>query len=350
MVFDVNGAQKQWSGNGTFKAIVLGELPSGNNFVTSGPDKVLMVLRDPPGSNSSAYYETATSVTESTSYAGSFVTNNEVSTLTKLGFEAATWVGVGAGVITEASTKADLEVGAEVNLDITDSQESSTTTTTTNRVSTSDEEDYVGANGDVFIGTATNILFGNARSVDIRPDGKGGFGVTREDVISTGMEFGTGFNYSQNYVENTLLPNLESVRNSLLHDPSEGITSNTTNEVVYVSKVSKDDPRFGSNNNDKDVWGAAAVSGDKLDGPSYTMMLPAKTTDSNGKPIAFEDKVKWYNSQMALWTQTLANNEKAKIEAKSSRTEGLSERQAEPVERKRSLTITGTLLNTRLTA
>lgn len=47
MVFDVNGAQKQWSGNGTFKAIVLGELPSGNNFVTSGPDKVLMVLRDP---------------------------------------------------------------------------------------------------------------------------------------------------------------------------------------------------------------------------------------------------------------------------------------------------------------
>ena len=44
------------------------------------------------------------------------------------------------------------------------------------------------------------------------------------------MEFGTGFDYSQNYVENTLLPNLESVRNSLLHDPSEGITSNTTDE------------------------------------------------------------------------------------------------------------------------
>lgn len=162
-------------------------------------------------------------MTESTSYAGSFVTNNEVSTLTKLGFEAATWVGVGAGVITEASTKADLEVGAEVNLDITDSQASSTTTTTTNRVSTSDEEDYVGANGDVFIGTATNILFGNARSVDIRPDGKGGFGVTRENVISTGMEFGTGFNYSQNYVENTLLPNLESVRNSLLQTPQRAL-------------------------------------------------------------------------------------------------------------------------------
>lgn len=33
--------------------------------------------------------------------------------------------------------------------------------------------------------------------------------------------------------------------------------------------------------------------------------------------------MKWYNSQIALWTQTLANNEKAKIEAKSSRTENL---------------------------
>ena len=99
ITYESGSATKQWSQNNTFKAIVFGELPTGNNFVTSGPDKVLMVLRDPPGSNSNAFYEQGTSVSQITSYDGTFVTNNEVTTLTKLGLGFTTWHGVGSGII-----------------------------------------------------------------------------------------------------------------------------------------------------------------------------------------------------------------------------------------------------------
>ena len=53
ITYDVDGTEKSWSGNSTFKAFILGGLPTGNNFVTQGPDEILMVLRDAPGTGSS---------------------------------------------------------------------------------------------------------------------------------------------------------------------------------------------------------------------------------------------------------------------------------------------------------
>lgn len=48
MSYPIDGVEKNWSGNG-FQGIVLGQLTSGSNFVTSGPDEVIMILRDPAG-------------------------------------------------------------------------------------------------------------------------------------------------------------------------------------------------------------------------------------------------------------------------------------------------------------
>lgn len=317
MTYDVNGAEKSWSGNGNFRAIVLGELPTGTNFVTQGPDKILMVLRDPPGSNSSSYYESSTTTTETTSYAGSFVTNNEATTLTKFGYHGATFVGLGAGIIIESSAKAELTAGAEVNVDITDSKETSTTTTTTTRFSTSDSEEFVGADGDVFVGKATNMTFGNVRSVDIRKtDGK--FGVTKDNAISTGLSFSTTFSYTQSDIENKHIPDLESLRNQLLHLPEENITENTTDSVIYVSCLPASDDNFGTNNNDKSVWKNNAAADNAYEGKSYKMLLPKRQTEYDGRPRVFQDKVRWYNEQIKLWRNALANNEKAKIDAKAN--------------------------------
>ena len=52
-----NGNKAKWEHSG-FQGIILGEMPSGNNFVTSGPDDIFMVLRDPAGSASSSYIGT----------------------------------------------------------------------------------------------------------------------------------------------------------------------------------------------------------------------------------------------------------------------------------------------------
>ena len=75
--YDNNGTEMQWSGNNSFKVIVLGGLPTGNNFVTEGPDKVLMVLRDPPGSNSQTTWSKGTTFTKTTTTTSEY--NNETS-------------------------------------------------------------------------------------------------------------------------------------------------------------------------------------------------------------------------------------------------------------------------------
>lgn len=323
ITYESGSATKSWSENGKFNPIVLGELPTGNNFVTSGPDKVLMVLRDPPGSNSSAYYEKGVSVSDITSYDGSFVTSNELTSVFKFGMTATTWTGVGAGVITEASSKFDFTLGAQLNAEVSRGFTTTETVTTTRRISTDDSENFVGADGDVFIGTATNLLFGKARKVDFvkQPDGK--FKVAMNEGITTGMQYATGFNYTQSYVESTLLPNFEKLRNQLLQLPGtvDG-TTNNTKDPIYVSKLGKDDKNFGSDNDDREVWGDKAVANNALEGPSYKMILPADyetAKDSTGtKGRIYQDKVRWYNQQIKLWKNVLAQNEKAKATAKEN--------------------------------
>lgn len=323
--YNTNGQDLEWSQNSTFQAIVFGELPSGTNFVTSGPDKVMMILRDPAGTNSYSFYEEGVTITEVEQDGGSFVTNNEVTTITKLGVEATTFVGspIGFGVITEAKANFDLEVGLNVNYDYSGYNEWTSIVTTTERISTSSEADYVGSNGDVFVGAATNILFGNARSIGLQRNVEDNtFSIARTDVITTGTEFSTGFKYTQYYVENVLIPNLYLTRNSLLQQVSsvEDIVNNG-NEPIYVTTLSPEDERFGSDNFDEEVWGNKAVDKDKLNGPSYTMILPA-TLDPN---VVYEDKVRWHNSQISKWIQTLADNEEAKVKAIKERETYLQE-------------------------
>lgn len=45
--YDIDDRTYNWDGSG-MNGIILGSLPTGNNFVTSGPDMVEMILRDPP--------------------------------------------------------------------------------------------------------------------------------------------------------------------------------------------------------------------------------------------------------------------------------------------------------------
>ena len=47
---------------------MLGSQPEGTNFVTNGPQVVSHILRDPPGSNSYAFFENNSTFTTSRTY------------------------------------------------------------------------------------------------------------------------------------------------------------------------------------------------------------------------------------------------------------------------------------------
>lgn len=312
--YDIDDRTYNWDGSG-MNGIILGSLPTGNNFVTSGPDVVEMILRDPPGTGSSAEWTSGTITSKSTSYGGVWSSEEEGAVTGKFGFDITSLTGgIGIGKIDEIKNTYDATLGLNVSTQGESASTWSRTVTATRTISTSSAPEYVGANGDVFIGSATNLIYGLARDINFRRQGTSDKATLElKDIITTGLNFKTMFNYTENYVENVLLPNLRSMRNSLLQTvaSTQGF-SNTTGHTVYLTTLAADDPRFGSSNNDKKAWGSKATKYVSSDGPSYTMVVP----DDNH---CYSDSVEWCNNQIRIWENTLAANEKEKVLAYENR-------------------------------
>lgn len=311
--YAINGVSKDLD---PMKAIVFGMLPTGNNFTTSGPDQILYVLRDPPGTHSYAYIEEGTTFESETSQGGTWSSNNEVTTVSHLGFSETFLIG-GIGLMkqTTVETKADLTVGLEIVEEGSSKAVKKHTVTTTQRIQTSDEDQFVGSNGDVFIGSGTNIVFGKVRKVQPFKDENNEWNIDMKEITCTGQQFATDFFYTTQQIENSILPGYEDMIAEILQPVGTTVNANPA-EPVYVSKLSVDDPNFGRSNIDSLAFGKLAKNEWKeathtLEGPSYIAYFPANME-------VISDTITWLNSQINSWKQTLANNEKVKVEAKNS--------------------------------
>lgn len=317
-----------FDGKGNTKAIVIGAKTLGSDFVTNGPDKVLFVLRDPPGSNSYAYLEKGVTVTSTSTYEGNVTNEGVLNNEAKVGVKVITFTGLGAGVVNENDVKNEFSFGASHSETIGGTDSDTKTMTTTTRFETSSDPQYVGSDGDLFVGYSTNIGVGKTENIAVttremylaNPSEYELFGsVTPESneyllVKTTGLglsqKYGTMFTYPQVHIEQVLLPKLEDVRNKLLHQQAEGVDfqamANNTKKPVYVSKLAVDDPNFGKSNNDKVFKGANANT--PTDGPSYKIYAPA------GQPLK-EDTIMFLNQSIDNWKMQLRNNEEQKVKA-----------------------------------
>ena len=278
MSYNIDGRTYNWEGN-PLNGVILGALPTGSNFVTAGPDIVEMILRDPPGSLSSAQWTSGTIETQYSSSGSVWDSENEISTELKLGPKASVATGFGLAVISEAETKADVNTGIIAKTEGESSTSWTRTLTATRSISTSSSPDFVGHNGDVFVGTSTNLVYGKARALEFKrnPNGSPKGILTENPTYTTGLEFLTSFNYTVNYIENTLIPSLEAFRNRLLHTVTNiGEQRPIMDKYpVYLTTLQPDDKRFGSYNHDKSIWESDAKMG--TEGPSYWVLQHEST-------------------------------------------------------------------------
>lgn len=331
--YEVNGEVMSWDGNDDFKAVVLGVMSTGTNFVTQGPDRVSMVLRDPPGSLSKTTYSSGTEVTSVKTYNKTSANASGVQTDVFAGCEMQTGGGFGFIALSELSVENTLSIGAESTDTWNSMSQKTSVTTLTKEISTSDGTDFVGAGGDLFIGTSNNYVFGTCRNVCIKiVDGQ--YTLRCAEAVSMGEQFNTDFNFTQNYVENVLIPKYEDLRNKLFttetHDPS-GVSAPSGDNPIYVSLLEENDERFGSDNDDVDVWGENAkdfvIANGRYEGPSYVMILPegfsGANTSKNNRKTGVQDMVKYYNEQIRMWQNQLKLNEEQKVKAMNDRSKYL---------------------------
>lgn len=317
-----------FDGKGNTKAVVVGAKIMGSDFVTNGPDKVLFVLRDPPGSNSYAYLEKGVTVTSTSSYEGNVTNEGVLNNEAKIGLELMTFAGVGAGKITNNEIKDEYSFGVSHSETIGGTDTDTKTMTTTTRFETSSDPQYVGADGDLFVGFSTNIGVGKTQNIAVvsremylsAPDKYELFGdvtpaandylLVKATGLGLSQKYGTMFIYPQVHIEKVLLPKLEEVRNSMLHQQSETLDfqamADNTKLPVYVSKLATDDPNYGKSNNDKVFGGANADN--PCDGPSYKIYAPKGV-------VMKEDTIMYLNQSIENWKTQLRNNEEQKVKA-----------------------------------
>lgn len=317
-----------FDGKGNTKAVVVGAKIMGSDFVTNGPDKVLFVLRDPPGSNSYAYLEKGVTVTSTSTYEGNVTNEGVLNNEAKIGLELMTFAGVGAGKITNNEIKDEYSFGVSHSETIGGTDTDTKTMTTTTRFETSSDPQYVGADGDLFVGFSTNIGVGKTQNIAVVsremylsvPDKYELFGdvtpaandylLVKATGLGLSQKYGTMFIYPQVHIEKVLLPKLEEVRNSMLHQQSEALDfqamADNTKLPVYVSKLATDDPNYGKSNNDK-VFGGANAD-DPCDGPSYKIYAPKGV-------VMKEDTIMYLNQSIENWKTQLRNNEEQKVKA-----------------------------------
>ncbi len=315
----IGNSTYQW-GDEALQCYVLGALPTGSNFVTKGPDFVDFILRDPPGSNSFAAIEEGTSFSSNNTMSASTAYSGGVDTEMKLGFTLKT----STGFIFSVGTEIEFENTNTFSFSATSTAEneiSYTSTTTYNSAySTSEAADYVGDMGDLFFGRSSNIIYGLARAIEVmRYDeildtetiadsviiNDETYYLAQKNAMRFSPEVNTTFVYTQNHIEESLIPNLYFLRDLFYRSHTDWYTLNIDDDP--------EDERFLTDNDDVSVWGNEAVDNEhRFDGPSYTFTPPQ---DEEGNNRWDADTVRFYNQQIKMWEAQLSLNEQQKLSA-----------------------------------
>jgi len=287
-------------------AVVLGQLSYGSNFVTKGPDHVDFVLRDPQGAKSTTKLKTGKITTKTTydtrrAYGNYGWLNNVL-----FGFGATVGAGaVGFITISGYQMQNQTDIGVTTSWEKVWNYDEVDVETTTENVSTSAAVPYVGASGDVYVGTSTNFLVGGCRHLFIDKNVQTGqYELKLEDALAIGDSIETAFKYSQYELQNVMIPKWKDMRRKFLTE--------TTSEATAKAYV---------NNGDVPVyltWKGLDLD-DYTEGTDYRWVTPEswKKTPPDDGAI---DSVAWCNNQIVAWQQAIAENEQDKLALMSTTT------------------------------
>ncbi len=305
------------------KGYVTGHRCIGTESITSthGAIQLLDVLRDPPGSGSSAYIESGAEYSYSYTYSFDFKFGlnlgfsfgNHASMVmgAYIGMPAGTFAGQNVNISTATSFAIPIQSAYHYKHD------GNYTFKTAERISTSNSPYNVGQDADVYIGAVQNVYYRRmdavqpidsltytalaARSANgsmhtvaqgVAPDGKKYYLAIGHE-IETGPYLNSTFAYTHSHIENNILPQLKMQRDALLLtcDSTTALSiANAQHKAVYWSRVPPDDSNWADINH-------------------YVMITPTNSS------AIYPDEVLGFNRAIADWVSLLLMNEAEKVSA-----------------------------------
>ena len=242
--------------------IIIGGASDGSQtFVTEAPEIPAIILRDPPGSNSSATIEQGTSI----SFTSQASLTDQEGFLNNTTASMGTRFVISGGIVPTPEIDTEVVNSLESNLGLSNTSfdgKSITSTYTFNKaISTSDGVDYVGSDGDLYIGNSKNMYYGSFDNVELSNTipKKSVNGVLQELPITEYVNLGTVSNpvyiskqkalmindrisptffmYSQKYILNTLIPEYDVFITNNLNGPDPNSKKNIELREGYMEKI-----------------------------------------------------------------------------------------------------------------
>ncbi|MGO4904523.1 LamG-like jellyroll fold domain-containing protein [Flavobacterium sp. W20_MBD1_R3] len=234
--------------------ILFGGVADGSQtFVTAGPELPDIILRDPPGSGSSATIEKGSSFSFSKENTSSSSNGTDLNTTVSLGFKMSVGGGL-AGPVMETESTNDLTTGVSTQQSSSNGKSVSTTYSFNQTISTSDEPDWVGGDADLYIGASANQFYGTydelitsttINSTPISVTYLNGTNTVAKKIypkVNKAMYFNespekTVFMYTQHHILNEIIPQyldiISQIESGALVENQNGVLSKS----AYTSSI-----------------------------------------------------------------------------------------------------------------
>ena len=333
---------------------VLNMFPIGEgvDVMTNGQPLLFDILRDPPGSKSSATLSEGS--TFNYSYKMDLKASAGVKYTAATGNKTNSYIGTVTAPAGAGTASGDIftaengdATASEFVFDMTGNKAYSYTMTTHNDITTSSDPTMVGADADLYIGLVQNIQVMPMSTIRAIPDtmyqhmaarvglttGEGPMGVmgmfstygsmlhiaegydakgnkfhlVRDESMAYGPKIQSQFIYSQKQILTQVIPGLAKDIMQLMYIGTEEeakVLANKTKQPVYLSLRDMQDPMFGMGNA---LYNTDVRVPD--DTTHYLIVLP------DDKTLTFADEVSEKATLIAAWSMMIAQNEYEKLTA-----------------------------------
>ena len=325
---------------------------AGVDVMTNGQPLLFDILRDPPGSKSSATLSEGS--TFNYSYKMDLKASAGVKYTAATGNKTNSFMGTVTAPTGAGTTAGDIftaengdATASEFVFDMTGNKAYSYTMTTHNDITTSSDPTMVGADADLYIGLVQNIQVMPMSTIRALPDsmyqhmagriglttGEGPTGVmgmfstygsmihiaegydakgnkfhlVRDESMAYGPKIQSQFIYSQKQILTQVIPGLAKDILKLMYIGTEQdakALANKTKQPVYLSLRDQQDPMFGMGNA---LYNTDVREPD--DTTHYLIVLP------DDKTLTFADEVSEKATLIAAWSMMIAQNEYEKLTA-----------------------------------
>jgi len=216
---------------------ISGQLPRGTAFATTLPDMPYIILRDPPGDGSKSKISIGKTMSQSMTF--------NLKHQTSLGgwAKATTCVKYKLkflfGIKLDIAVKTEFRAGFDVSLSQNSITENQWTFETTDTFSTSSSPSFIGSDGDMYVGGAMNILYGNTDILTITEES-----ISKSvDLIMAPNGFATTYMLSEYEIKHSVIPDLYEIQDTVSARRWESIIARNDSlkkAAIYYDNITVD--------------------------------------------------------------------------------------------------------------